>query len=69
VSGRHLHEVAEPDAVERWRGLLPGYPEAVYTFHDGWFCGALRDADDTLRAADLGVLINRLLARERHPDE
>ena len=58
------------DNVARWRRLQAGeYPEAVYTFRDGWFTGALRDADDVMRATDLGHLINRLMARERYgPD-
>ena len=57
------------DNVARWRRLQAGeFPEAVYTFRDGCFTGALRDADDVMRAGDLGHLINRLMARERNPD-
>ena len=53
------------DNVARWRQMQAGeFPEAAFTFHKGWFHGALRDRDDTLRAPDLGLLIARLMARE-----
>jgi hypothetical protein len=52
------------DNVARWRTLAFQYPQAVYTFKDGWFTGALRDEDDVMRATDLGRLIDRLMARE-----
>lgn len=56
------------DSVKTWKRLVREYPEARYTADRGWFYGALRDADDVLRANDLGVLITRLLAREHHPE-
>jgi hypothetical protein len=65
--GHRLHVAAEPDPVARWAALRAGeFPEAAYTFDGGWFYGALRDRDDVMRAAGLGMLIDRLMARERH---
>jgi hypothetical protein len=71
VSDRHLHPVegGPPDAVARWNRLKTEYPEAAYTFSDGWFYGALRDDDDVLRASELDWLINRLMAREQGNDD
>jgi hypothetical protein len=53
------------DHVARWEQLRDTYPEAVYTFGAPWFYGALREADDIMRASSLGRLIDSLLARER----
>ena len=56
------------DNVARWNRLKDDYPEAAYTFADGYFYGALRDDDDILRAQTLDWLINRLMAREHYPE-
>ena len=60
------------DNVARWDKLRAvDFPEARYTYDngDGHFYGALRDADDVMRADDLGKLLDRLMARERYgPD-
>jgi hypothetical protein len=52
------------DNVKRFRDLQRDYPEARFTFAEGWFYGALHDDDQIIRAADLGRLIDKLLARE-----
>lgn len=56
------------DNVARFTALQADYPEAHFSFRDNWFYGALRDADDVLRADDLGRLIDALTAREQAPD-
>lgn len=61
---RILREVVPVDQVARWDSLRFQYPEASYTPDRGWFTGALRDADEVLRAPSLEQMINRLLARE-----
>lgn len=52
------------DNVARFDELKFIYPQASYAFEAGFFYGSLRDTDDVIRAADLGRLIDQLLARE-----
>jgi hypothetical protein len=60
------HKVLPPDQVARGETLRFTYPEASYavTGGGGWFCGALRDVDDAVRASSLERMIDRLMARE-----
>ena len=70
VSSPRPLRATEPwvDNVARWQALLSDFPEASFAFNGGWFYGALRDDDDVMRANDLGLLIDRLMARETYPD-
>jgi hypothetical protein len=53
------------DNVAAWNKLrVERFPEAAYTYRNGWFIGSFRDEDDVMRERDLGALIARLMARE-----
>lgn len=69
MTGRRLGEASSPaDSVTRWNALHAEFPEAAFTYAQGFFIGALRDADDVLRSPTLDGLRERLLTRERYPD-
>jgi hypothetical protein len=54
----------EDDGIARWKRLRDEYPLAGYSFDSGFFYGSLRDSDQIERSADLGRLLDKLLARE-----
>lgn len=53
--------------MARWQELKARYPKAFYSADETWFYGALRETDQTMRALDLGRLIDKLTARENGP--
>ena len=52
------------DNVQRWIDAQKDYPEARFTFERGFFYGSLRAPDIVLKSADLGRLLDKLMARE-----